>query len=150
MDAHVFLILLLASLPLAKLYGDSRWIYLVPAAWALLFITFDLSRTVTRFEVNFTAWLIAIFLLLGFRYRRFFGLERGLGWAHWLVLFVFYVLSVWIDAALVMSSKRAAASGTILADTLYTFLGMAIVGFMPLAMFWVYRLLTKPVRTEAN
>jgi hypothetical protein len=32
MDAHVFLILLLASLPLAKLYGDSRWIYLIPAA----------------------------------------------------------------------------------------------------------------------
>lgn len=149
MDAHVFLILLLASLPLIKIYGDSRWAYLIYATWVLLFITFDLNGP-ARFDLIVTEWMIAILLVLGFRYRRFFGLQRSLGWAHWGVLFLFYVLSVWVDTAVLMIPERVAASGSILGETLYILIGTVIVGFLPLALFWVYQRLAMPSKTKAT
>jgi hypothetical protein len=150
MDAHVFLILLLLSLPLIKEYGDSLWIVLVPPVWALLVFAFDLSRAVTSVDVHFTEWPVALALLLGFRYRRYFGLDRALGWVHLAALFVFYAACVWINAVLVKSPESAEASSSDLGAMLFTVLGMAIVGFLPLALFWVYRRLTMPSTRKAT
>lgn len=143
MTWYVFLIVLLASLPIIRRFGNSLAILFLPLAWLVLFEATGLGQSSSSVFVSNWVWVATLFFLTNLRYSRWTAL-RDLSVLGWASLYGLYAAGVGVFALLLPSlGFPVVPTELTVANDL---LGVALIGVLPLLIFWAAR--RRTIRTQ--
>ena len=134
---YTFLAFLLITLATLRKGGDTAWVYGLIILWTVPFLmNTELGRDRETFVLSYLFVLPSVYLLIGVRFRQWLGLTRNATLWAWVALFGLYVTGTALLSLLVPDPgvyKRLADDHYLP----YAALGMLLIGFFPLAAYWL-------------